>query len=146
MIWEDEIAERLRTQDNRCTAEPIYLVQQRKRIYGVDENYTEKIAWVSSDEGIEASPEEAKAADERYEESGQEPEDFSRVGYVDEWEFVTACLTLKGAEAFIAAQKHNLTDPRIFVDSGHNNSEWKALRRYFLDKASEGESNVGTKV
>jgi hypothetical protein len=23
-------------QDNRCTAEPIYLVQQKKRLYGVD--------------------------------------------------------------------------------------------------------------
>lgn len=132
MAFREEIAERLRTQDNRCTADPIYVVQQRRRVYGVDENYTDNFVWVSSDG--EASEEESKRAEKSFQELGEEAEDLNRVGYIDEWVFVTACLTLKGAEDFITAQRHNLTDPRIFVDSGHNNSEWKALRAFFLER------------
>lgn len=39
------IAERLRTQDNHCTREPLYLVQQRHRITGLDPRFSDDIAW-----------------------------------------------------------------------------------------------------
>jgi hypothetical protein len=132
MNFKEEMAERLKTQDNACTAEPIFVVQQRKRIYGVDPNYTEQIVWLD-DESFEADKETAQRLEEGYEESGDEPSNWRRVGYTDEWEFVTVCLTRKGAENFIKSQAHNLKEPRIYVDSGHRNPEWKALRKYFME-------------
>src|SRR5207342_1777997 len=39
-----EIGELIRTQDNRITSEPVFVVEQRTRIYGLDTDYTESVA------------------------------------------------------------------------------------------------------
>lgn len=131
MTFSEMMAERLRTQDNRCTAEPIFLVQQRRRIYGLDPDYSDKFVWMQ--DGYEADEEEAKKYEEAYQNGDYTPEDATRTYYEDTWEFVSCFLTHQGAEDFIKARSHELTDPRIYVDSAHRNGEWKALRAYFLE-------------
>lgn len=122
------IAENLRTQDNRITANPIFIVQQKRRQYGVDPQYTENVVWLHSDEGIEVDQTEANALERKY--SGREPDGYTRTGYIDSWEFVTACFTEQGCKDYIASNGHNLKEPRIYAESGFRNREWEVLREF----------------
>lgn len=127
------IAERLKTQDNHATREPLYLVQQRRRMTGLDPRFSGELTWWNSPNQCEATPEEFERLEAAYQESYEEPDDWIRSAYVDTWEFVTVCLTEAAARAYIAANAHNLTDPRVFVDSAHRNDEMIAVRRMLLD-------------
>jgi hypothetical protein len=131
-----EMRDRLATQDNRFTSYPIFVVQQRRRIYGIDMAYCggEHVGWLHCD-GDEAADEERIALERAYEDAGQVPEDYMRCGHIDIWEFVTACLTEQGCRDYVAVNGHNLTERRIFAESGHRNEEWKRLRAHFLGRA-----------
>jgi hypothetical protein len=66
------------------------------------------------------------------------PEGFRRVGYLDTWDFVTACLTEAGADEYIRVNGHDLKEPRTYVTSGYRNQEWIDLRAFFMDDPSQG--------
>lgn len=123
-----EIAYELRTQDNAGTSHPLFIVEQRDRVYGVDSAYTDSFEWIDSDDNVTADAESAADLDAEYRETLREPEGWRRVGYIDRWRFVTACLTRKGCEDYIAANGRNLESPRIYVASAHRNPEWQAVR------------------
>lgn len=136
------IGERLRTQDNACTADPIFVVQQRRRTYGFDPSVSDDhVVWIHSDECVEATSEETKDLEEKFDEScGEEPDGWRRTAYQDTWEFVQPFFTRAAAEAFIAANSHRLTAPRIDVDSAYRNPEWQAVRAFLkgLDAPAGG--------
>lgn len=110
----EKIAKRLREQDNRITEAPIFVVEQKRRIYGVDSDYTDRFVWVDPDGCENASDTPRKG--------------WRKVGYVEVWDFATACLTEAGCEEYLRVNGHNLTEPRIHAYSGWRNSEWKGLR------------------
>jgi hypothetical protein len=118
------ISAELSTQDNDATSAPVYTVQQRRRVYGFDPSYSDNPVWVM--DGGEADPTEAVECEANEDEA--ESNGWTKTAYVDQWEFVTACLTRKAAEAFIASQRHNLCDPRIYTEGGSRNREWVTLR------------------
>ena len=128
------LREELRTQDNACTAEPMFVVYQIKRIYGLDPDYTEETTWTHS-EGEETDP-EIIAALEALDDAGSptihDGTAYERVGYIDIDQFVTVCLTRKGAEAFIARMKHRLNKPHIDVDTFYRNAEMIELRHHLM--------------
>ena len=128
------LREELRTQDNACTAEPMFVVYQIKRIYGLDPDYTEDTTWTHS-EGEETDP-EIIAALEALDDAGSptihDGTAYERVGYIDIDKFVTVCMTRKGAEAFIARMKHRLNKPHIDVDTFLRNEEMIALRNHLM--------------
>ncbi len=126
-----EIGHEIRTQDNAATANPIFGVRQRRRVWGVNHDYTDTFGWVNVIDAAEADDDESADLEARYREDGAEPRGWRRVGYIDTWEFVTACLTAKGCEDFIAINGHNLTDPRIYVYGGYRNHEWATVREHF---------------
>ena len=123
-----EIGHDIRTQDNRITALPVFVVQQKRRVYGMDPAYSDEIVWVDSDG--EALPEEVAALDAEYEETGDEPDGWTRTSYIDVWEFVTCCFTENGCNDYIEANRHNLKEPRVYAYSGHRNREWETVRDY----------------
>jgi hypothetical protein len=57
---------------------------------------------------------------------------YERVWYRIVPRFVTACLTRKGAEDYIACNGHNLTNPYIYVESLYRNAEMIALRNHLM--------------
>ena len=128
----------LRTQDNACTAEPMFVVYQIKRIYGIDTDYTEETTWTNS-EGEETDP-EIIAALEALDDAGSptihDGTAYERVGYIDVDQFVTVCFTRKGAEAFIARMKHRLNKPHIDVDTFYRNEEMIALRNHLMKETA----------
>lgn len=122
------IGEQIRTQDNRCTSDPLFIVQQKQRIWGMDLNYTDDYAWLdTSNEHTEATDVEAAGLDAIEDKCG-DLGDWEKVGYVDTWEFITACFTEKACQDYIAANGHNLNEPRIYAASAYRNLEMIAVR------------------
>lgn len=138
-----DIARDLATQDNECTANPQFVVQKHQRIWGLDPDYTEDCAWVCFDNG---DHEVADAKLTRQLDSWRDNTDelelygsnefeidgqtWRRVGYRDQWVFVTACLTRAGCEEYLRLNGHNLGTTRIMVEGETRNKEWEALRAH----------------
>lgn len=126
---------RLIASDNyeHCTAEPLFLVERKRRVYGFDPRFTEEVAWLDGEE-VEAATdgETFKRLEEGHERGDDEPDGWTRTGFVDRWEFVTVCFTKQAAEAYIEDQKHNLGEARVYVDSAVRNPEMKAIRRHLV--------------
>jgi len=129
-----EISKQVIGQDNLATSNPIFIVQQKRRIGGMDPQYTDDFYWVDFG-GEVVDEEELKYIEEILEKAGPyaEPEvpNYYKVYCTEIWEFVTACFTRHGCEEYIKANGHNLNEPRIYVDTGYRNREWEVMREFF---------------
>lgn len=124
-----ELRHNLRTQDNASTAIPIFYVQQRRRIYGGDEDYGAVPVWVHPDDG-EATAEQFHRFELGHFQEDESADEWKRTGAFEIWETVTPCFTREAAEQYIETHQHNLRSPRVWVGSGHSNPEWKFVRRW----------------
>jgi len=121
-----DIAERLRTQDNRCTAEPMFCLQIKKRDRGYDKNYTEDTIWIDMLSGD-------------YEEVPPESEGAEEVGYKDRWEIVMVAFTEQGLLDYMAKDGHNVKrmahngETRIYVESFRRCEEMIRIRKHLLE-------------
>jgi len=131
------IAKRMKGQDNRATAHPIFLVQQQHRIYWIMKGCTDNYVWLH--DGSEYTDEEKDKYIEECEPGG---EGWEHVGYIDEWVFVQPFFSNKGAEAYVASNRHNLNNPRVYVDSAYRNKEWQAVREVLIDLAGDDENGT----
>ena len=105
-----EIASELQTQDNRVTADPLFCVFEKERIYGMDSNYTDTWDWCNS--GQQCS------CDLLLRDMCESASDECRkVYYVDRDRFVNAHFTEKAALHFIKTNSHNLNQPFTYVTS-----------------------------
>jgi hypothetical protein len=118
----------LETQDNRITAHPMFIVQQKRKISS--EN-SDEYEWVD-DEWCEVDAKKSAALDRYYERFDRAPEGYTRHQIAIIWEFVTACFTEQGCKDYIACNGHNLHEPRIYVESAHRNAEWQFLRAHLM--------------
>lgn len=127
-----EIANRMKGQDHRATAHPIYIVQQKERIYGFEPGYSDSYVWVGEDgEQLKDSDFETERTRER--EEGEEPfdvDEWERVYFQDRWVGVQSFFSLIGAMSYIQHNKHNITSPRVYVGTANRNDEWQAVRTY----------------
>jgi len=125
------LGEELRTQDNLYTADPIYIVQEEEFIYGLDPRYCENYHWLFADEGeVYEVPEDGEGLpldEDQAEEFG-----YEKTYYHRQWKFKCAHLTLKAANQYIETQRHNLKNPRVYVDSMHRCPEMIALREFLM--------------
>lgn len=130
----------LQTQDNAITADPLFVVFQEDRIYGVSQDYqTNGYTWVGKDDSsVTADDDEAKVLDKLLDDDRELSiggVTYQRVWYRIVPRFVTACLTRKWAEDFIARNGHNLTKPYIYVESLYRNNEMIELRNHLMETA-----------
>lgn len=130
------IAKRLQTQDNRATDAPIFLVEEKIRVYGFDPAYANdaEIVWFDGpNDHEEATPEEHAKLEAEWQETGEEPTDWTRTAYQDRWQFVTACFTEAGCQEYIALNGHNHRgELRVFADGSYRNEEWRAVRAFLM--------------
>lgn len=124
------IGELIRTQDNRITDAPIFIVQERRRDYGYDLDYCDDYVWLDTAGDYEEATAEELEEIERQEEQGEVPDNWQKTGYKDRWEFVTACFTEQGCEDFIAADGHNHGELRIYAAGSHRNAEFRVVRDF----------------
>lgn len=134
----EEIGARIAADNfEHCTADPIFVVEQKIRDYGYDPDYTEESEWVD-DETSELCGEEKSKRLSALDNAGRPVSDkYRRVFYKERWEFVTACFTREGAEAFIRRQKHNLKEVRIYVNSLFRNQEMIDVREFLKQCANK---------
>jgi hypothetical protein len=138
------IIERLHTQDNRCTQTPMFAVQQKRVIGGMDHGYEDRWVWVNGDSEEIHDEEEIQRLDALHE-SGSTPLTARRVGCLDTWEFVTGCFTEQGCKDYIQWDGHNLNEPRIYAYGTYRNREFGVLRDWLMSlrpaPASDASAN-----
>lgn len=110
-----DLAERLRTQDGRATADPYFCIQEKHREYGYDPQWCDNPVWILDGEEV---PEGTEDADE--------------TGYKDEWRTVQVALTEIAADQYIQANRHRLNEPRTYVDSFYRCHEMIGLRKWLM--------------
>lgn len=123
---------RLRTQDNMGTAHPIFVVEQKVRVYGFDPDYVdagdEHIVWIECDDFSEVRDhEERQELEDEFQSTGRQREGYSRTVWQEHWEWVQPFFTREAAELYLAQNAHNLKSPRIYCHSGYRNREWQQV-------------------
>jgi len=121
-----EIQNELKTQDNRSTADPIFLVQEKERVYGMDTEYAPETCYYDSENYCEISEEEYEALD------GEGSVDY--IGFFDQWRIIQPFFTEKAAQQYIDGNYYrHKGELRIYADSLYRNSEMKMIRDYILN-------------
>ncbi len=122
-----EIAERLRTQDNRMTQHPMWCVQILVRDIGYDANYTDNVCWVNQYDG-------ETSYDEQDTTNG-----WDEFGYVDRWETVMVCFTEQGCKDYMELDGHNVKrrahngQVRFYVESFNRCNEMIEIRKALME-------------
>ena len=117
------ISERLKTQDNRATQNPMFCVQEKHRDVGYDSTYADAQCWYnySSDEYV-------------YDEEPEDLDGFEEFGYKDRWETVMVAFTERGCQEYIQANGHNHRgELRIYVESLNRCPEMMAIRDFLIN-------------
>lgn len=125
----EAIGARLRTQDNRCTDEPIFYVECRRRIYGMDTQWAGDTVWI--DQGNDCQEVHAPA-------DGEETDEIIETGYVDIWERVMCAFTEDGCKEHLRLNGHNyrhFKEVRIYTDSLRRCPEMIAIRAMLMKGA-----------
>lgn len=111
--------ERLRTQDNRCTAEPMFCVQEKRRDIGYDANYSDNHVWLLDGEEVT-----------------EDTPDAEKFGYVDRWETVMVAFTEGGCQEYLRLNGHNHHgETRIYADSFRRCPEMISIRQTLMTNA-----------
>jgi hypothetical protein len=122
-----EIGERLRTQDNLCTAEPMFCVQVKERDYGYDPKWSDDFVWIDTEDGCREVP---APKDE------EETDFIIKSGFKDKWVTVMVAFTRKGCEEHLELNSHNYRHykgARIYVESFRRCPEMIAIRKFLME-------------
>ena len=127
------IGERLRTQDNRCTAHPAFQVRGLRRIYGMDLDYADEPVWIDNESDcIEVDPPE----------DPENPGDFIiKTGYQDHWEIIMVAFSEQACLDYIKHNGHRhgvYRELEVYADSFYRCPEMLAIREALM--ALPGES------
>ena len=130
------IGELIRTQDNRITDQPMFVVFQKREIIGSDEHSPSRICWVW--DGEEVSELRAKRLEALYQD-GRDTRGYDRYAMQEVDEFVTACFTEHGCKDYLRQNGHNLRQPYIYACGSFRNNEYQLVRNWLAGIKWEGE-------
>ena len=130
------IGELIRTQDNRITDQPMFVVFQKREIIGSDEHSPSRICWVW--DGEEVSELRAKRLEALYQD-GRDTRGYDRYAMQEVDEFVTACFTEHGCKDFLRQNGHNLRQPYIYACGSFRNNEYQLVRNWLAGIKVEAE-------
>lgn len=111
------------------TAFPIFIVQKRDRIYGMDSEYSGEYNWFRFDLGgeyYEADERTSKRLDALYADD-RDIKNWERIYYIDTWVYVNAHFTKEGALEFIKRKQHDYDELRVYVDSQYPCHEFNSI-------------------
>lgn len=130
------IGELIRTQDNRITDQPMFVVFQKREIIGSDEHSPSRICWVW--DGEEVSELRAKRLEALYQD-GRDTRGYDRYAMQEVDEFVTACFTEHGCKEYLRQNGHNLRLPYIYACGSFRNNEYQLVRNWLAGIKVEAE-------
>jgi len=132
------IGERLRTQDNRYTSNPMFIVQEQ-RSFGCEPGAGDIDVWLDSDwEEVDAeTASKLDELDDAYEWELEEDQasmlkSHTKRGIKHYWEFCMAAFTEEGCKRYLELNGHNLHKPRIYAKSWNRCPEMLATREFLL--------------
>ncbi len=128
--------ELIRTQDNRITDQPMFVVFQKREIIGSDEHSPSRICWVW--DGEEVTELRAKRLEALYQD-GRDTRGYDRYAMQEVDEFVTACFTEHGCKDFLRQNGHNLRQPYIYACGSFRNNEYQLVRNWLAGIKWEAE-------
>jgi hypothetical protein len=149
----EKIAEEIRTQDNRATADPIFILFDRQKM-PTDRDFSDEYIYMDVDNDNNEIDGNFKALLEYVKDERRNiinfPErldDLNEDGLFELMEsdrkfekvyvktidvFKQAFFTDKSAHEYLDANKHNLKDPHIYCDSLYRNYEMQAIRNALI--------------
>lgn len=130
------IQKELKTQDNRITADPIFLVQEKERVYGMDLEYAPESCYYDWENYEEVSEEEYEKDLKEWGENFRSGarKSYEEVGYFDQWITKLFFFTHKAAQEYIDTRAYRHSgELRIYVASLCDNDEMRQLRNYILN-------------
>lgn len=130
------IGELIRTQDNRITDQPMFVIFQKREIIGSDEHSPSRICWVR--DGEEVNPLRALRLEILYQD-GRDTRGYDRYAMQEVDEFVTACFTEHGCKDFLRQNGHNLRQPYIYACGSFRNNEYQLVRNWLAGIKWEAE-------
>lgn len=130
------IGELIRTQDNRITDQPMFVVFQKREIIGSDEHSPSRICWVW--DGEEVSELRAKRLEALYQD-GRDTRGYDRYAMQEVDEFVTACFTEHACKDYLRQNGHNLRLPYIYACGSFRNNEYQLVRNWLAGIKWEAE-------
>ncbi|EMW3227434.1 hypothetical protein K8Q45_22580 [Escherichia coli] len=130
------IGDLIRTQDNRITDQPMFVVFQNREIIGSDEHSPSRICWVW--DGEEVSELRAKRLEALYQD-GRDTRGYDRYAMQEVDEFVTACFTEHGCKEYLRQNGHNLRLPYIYACGSFRNNEYQLVRNWLAGIKVEAE-------
>ena len=126
------ISERLKTQDNRITQNPMFCVQIKVRDVGYDWAYADSHCWRDSANGLTIYDDDKDFKGE------PEGDEWDKFGYRDRWETVMVAFTEKGCEEYLELNGHNDRrrahngEVQIYVESFNRCPEMIAIREALM--------------
>lgn len=132
-----EMKDRLLTQDNCYTTDPVYVVQEKYK-QSVPDYRGEFVEYIETMSGDNCSYDSYEEMVEAFLESGYDKEeqindsDYFENSYNIDWRNINYHFTREGAEWFIKRKKHDYNELRIYVDSLYHCYEMKMLRDILL--------------
>ena len=113
------IRNRIKTQDNRCTSNPMFCVQERKRESCLIPGYGDGTEWIDMQSG-------------EYETVEPETPGAEQFGYRDRWETVMVAFTEEGCKEYLRVNGHNHGETRIYAESFGRCVEMITIREFLL--------------
>lgn len=133
----NSLVENLATQDNACTRDPIFIVQQKRLADGLDPGLGDETLWLvpecdglyEMDDALEALEIDAPEG-QQYEALLAAGAEETGVAVV--WEYVSTHFTRSAAERYIEENAHRMVESRVYVGSQYRCPEWNAVRAVLL--------------
>jgi hypothetical protein len=125
------VIELLHSQNNRITDQPLFIVQEKKRIYGIDPDWGGDVVWLH--DGDELSKEDAEIMEAKFWDGEEVDGNYTRTSFYEYWDFVTACFTENGCNSYIRRNKHNHRgELRVYADGSYRNQEYRDIRNFLM--------------
>ena len=118
------IADRLKTQDNRATDNPMFSAQEKRREYGYDWEYADSYLWIEEEGGDNEEVEEDTPG-------------ARKVYYKDVWHTVMVSFTEKSCEDYLRQNRHHFGETRVYAHTLYRNYEMIAIRKWLLSMAND---------
>ena len=129
----NDLAQKLHSQDNAYTSLPVYCIQEKMLICGIDEDYGGNVGWFSEEARFpeDESSRKHRALERYYDRYSKEPDGWTRCGYVFRWKYTgISFFTKEAADKYVKERAYNHTyGVRVYVDSLYRNPEMREIRR-----------------
>lgn len=157
----DEIAEEIRTQDNMATADPIFILFDKKT-YPTDRDYSDEYMYFDwsndcneiegtkeglidycGDESFMPSDSESLDEDELFK-IVKENTDIKKVYIFKVDVFKQVFFTKKSAEEYLKKNRYHFREPYIYCDCLYRNYEMQSVRNALIENRFKQESTIKT--